>query len=90
MRWFLLTFRLPGSGADPETFLDALQEAGCSDATVAWNDAGSLWVDFARQADTWDDALRSAVRDVQVAIPGAVLTDTRKDSDAPGAAAPKA
>lgn len=76
---FLLTFGLPDRNADPEAYLDALYEAGCDDASVGVHLRGLVGLDFTRRAASAEDALRSAVRDVQKAIPGAFLVEAGPD-----------
>jgi hypothetical protein len=58
-------FIIVASGLDPaqEESLDRFYEAGCDDATVAFQN-GHIIVDFAREAETLDDAIASAVTDV--------------------------
>jgi hypothetical protein len=65
------TFRLIMAGADPLTpeNLDALYRAGCADATFAKQ--GSLtYAEFDRVAPAFADAVESAIRDVESAVPG--------------------
>lgn len=69
---FTLTFRLPDGNDDYECYLDALYESGCSDALVGGCE-GSILFDFIREAADIDDARNSAIRDVMIAIPGAIL-----------------
>lgn len=76
---FMLNFLLPSGNDNPEHFLDALFEAGCDDATVGVGLHGMVGLDFTRDATSADDALRSAVRDVQRAIPEAVLVQVGPD-----------
>lgn len=66
------TLRLSG---DVEAHLDALYEAGCSDATFGSVDG--VWsADFDREAETFGEAVASAVADVSkvegVAVEGVV------------------
>ena len=56
-------------GGDPEeTEEDAnrLYEAGCSDGSISTS-GGVTWIDFHRQASTMEEAIRSAIADVQAA-----------------------
>ena len=76
---FMLTFRLPRTDADPEAYLDALYEAGCDDATVGTGRLGMVGLDFTRRSASAEDALRSAIANVQQAIPGADLTEVGPD-----------
>lgn len=58
-------FSIIASGLDPwaEDFDTRFYEAGCDDATIAFQ-KGHIIVDFAREAATLDDAIASAIRDV--------------------------
>src|SRR6266851_551606 len=58
-------FTIIASGIDPEAenFEDAFIEAGCDDATIAFQ-RGMLILDFARESKSFIHALVSAVRDV--------------------------
>lgn len=76
---FTLKFRLPATGADPERLVDALAEAGCDDATIGVGQRGRIALDFTREARSAPDAVRSAVRDVERAIPGVRLVEASPD-----------
>jgi hypothetical protein len=64
---FTLYFAGPDILTD-ENF-DALFEAGCDDALFGERD-GAQYGDFDREAKSFSDALRTALRDVQKAVPG--------------------
>lgn len=57
-------FSIIASGLDPESdsFETALYDNGCDDATVAFQ-RGHIILDFARDADSLEDAICSAVED---------------------------
>lgn len=76
---FTLKFRLPDAGADPESFLDPLADAGCDDALVGIGQPGRIALDFTREAPSAKDAIASALRAVQEAIPGAELVEAVPD-----------
>jgi hypothetical protein len=66
-------FTLYLSGVDaelPDEVLDALYEAGCADGLVGSRD-GVVMIDFDREAATYDEAVRSAIADVEGAGVGA-------------------
>jgi len=64
-------------GGVDDASVDALFEAGCDDATVGEvDDVG--YVDFVREAASLEDALRSAIEQVE-SVPG--LTVTRMEPD---------
>ena len=58
------TLIVAGPDLQDEPFIDALFEAGCDDATVARID-GVQYIDFDREAESLDEAIISAVRDVE-------------------------
>ena len=61
-------FCIIASGLDPEAedFETRFLDAGCDDATVSFQ-KGHIIVDFTRDAESLDDAIASAVEDVQKA-----------------------
>jgi len=76
---FMLNFSLPDRDADPEDYLDRLFLAGCDDASVGVGKRGFIGLDFAREAENAESALRSAITNVEEAIPGAVLIQAGPD-----------
>ena len=76
---FMLNFNLPRRDDDPEQYLDAIYEAGCSDASVGIGQYGMIGLDFTRAAPSAEIALRSAIADVGRAIPGASLVRVGPD-----------
>ena len=67
---FTLTFSLPGEDDNPEQYLDALYESGCDDAVLGTGQPGTIGLDFVREAESAEDAVRSAIANVEAAIPG--------------------
>jgi hypothetical protein len=65
-------FTLQVAGIDPkkDDYEDALYEAGCNDALIAVVD-DEVFLDFEREAPSFDEAVQSAKQDVQRA--GAVV-----------------
>ncbi len=60
-------FTLAVSGIDTtRNYEDKLYEAGCSDALIAVVN-GTLYLDFEREAPSFDQAVNSARRDVELA-----------------------
>ena len=57
-----------------DSVIDALYEAGCDDALV-----GHRRLDFARRADTWQAALRSARADAE-SVPGVHIVAVKIDA----------
>lgn len=76
---FTLTFGLPGEQANPEHYLDALYQAGCDDAVIGTGVPGTIALEFVREAKSAAAAIKSAIANVKVAIPGAVLTEASPD-----------
>ena len=76
---FTLTFDLPDYQADPERYLDALFQAGCDDAVVGTGLAGTISLEFLREAETANEAIESAISNVMKAIPGADLAEAKPD-----------
>jgi len=67
---FDLVFALPNKSDDPESFVDALYDAGCDDSLIGLGRQGQIALDFMRQAPSKDKAVRSAIESVHKAIPG--------------------
>lgn len=69
-REFEFTLVLSGVNALTREVLDALYEAGCDDALVGMR-GGVAFADFCREADSFPNAMLSAIRDVERAGIGA-------------------
>ena len=76
---FVLNFNLPHGEDDPEHYLSALYETGCDDALVGVGQRGMIGLEFNRSASSAEEALRSAISDVQRAIPEANLGQVGPD-----------
>ena len=76
---FSLIFALPDLKADPASYLDTLFEAGCDDATIGAGRSGMIGLDFSREAANAEEAVATAIRDTQNAIPGADLIEAGPD-----------
>ncbi|MEO5827450.1 MAG: DNA-binding protein [Luteimonas sp.] len=76
---FTLKFSLPDSGADPDQHMEALAAAGCDDALIGIGQRGRIVLDFTRSAKSAFAAISTALRDVRVAIPQAVLVEASPD-----------
>ncbi len=76
---FILKFRLPDAGVDPEHFVDALAKAGCEDALVGVGQRGRIALDFNREARSAIEAVTSAIHDVRQVIPGVELVEASPD-----------
>ncbi len=65
MKTYTFTIAVTDQTADGfEDLAEALYEAGCDDATVSLCE-GTVSIDFDREAETMDEALRSAVKQVE-------------------------
>lgn len=64
MRRFKFTLVVEGCDLKTDEAVDALFEAGCDDALVG-SSKGVQFLDFDRDAESVDEAVRSAVADVE-------------------------
>ncbi|MEX2499759.1 MAG: DNA-binding protein [Wenzhouxiangellaceae bacterium] len=76
---FTLKFAVPVRTTEPDDWIDGLAETGCDDALVGTGTPGRLALEFDRTASDADSAMRSAVADVQRAIPEARLIEAGPD-----------
>jgi hypothetical protein len=67
---FTFTLLIDGPDLQSDENLEALFEAGCDDATIGSRDH-IQYADFDREAATLAEAIASAIRDVQTAVPNA-------------------
>ncbi|ERP97792.1 hypothetical protein Q669_21540 [Labrenzia sp. C1B10] len=65
--------------ADHDAIVERLGEAGCTDALVGIGIAGRLALEFDREADSAQDAVRTALSDVKLAVPTAMLVEAYPD-----------
>ncbi|MBP1202924.1 hypothetical protein JOD97_000938 [Duganella sp. 1411] len=76
---FTLNYQLVDGDRDTEALVERLGQAGCEDALVGIGQPGRLALEFTRESDTADAALRSALADVREAIPSATLIELARD-----------
>mgnify|MGYP003585398638 CR=1 FL=1 len=76
---FTLKYQLARDSDDPRLLVDRLAEAGCDDALVGIGQPGRLALEFSREAETAEAALRSALADVHAAVPTAQLIEASPD-----------
>ena len=76
---FTLKYQLADEDRDPDTLVERLGEAGCDDALVGIGQPGRLALEFTREAESADAAVRSALADVRSAIPSAKLIEVAPD-----------
>lgn len=75
---FTLKYQL-ASDEDLEALVERLGAAGCDDAMVGLGQPGRLALAFAREAESAQAALNSALADVRQALPGAQLIEATPD-----------
>ena len=76
------TFRLALRGIElTDEQLDALYEAGCDDASFALEPDGTVLGFFDREAETQEDAVLSAIGDIESADIGARVIKVSADDD---------
>lgn len=77
---FTLKYQLADHGSDLDALVERLVGAfGCDDALVGVGQSGRLALEFSREADSAEEAIRSALADVKSAIPGARLIEVSPD-----------
>ena len=76
---FTLKYQLAEHDRDADALVERLGEAGCDDALVGVGQPGRLALEFTREADTAQAAMRSALADVKRAIPSARLIEAAPD-----------
>ena len=76
---FTLKFALAHPDANPESFIKSLMKEGCDDALVGIGNLGQIALDFTREADSAQEAVISALRDVKRAIPDAQFVEAMPD-----------
>jgi hypothetical protein len=64
---------------DPEALVERLGEAGCDDALIGIGQPGRLALEFTREAESAEEAVRSALADVRGAVPLARLIEVAPD-----------
>lgn len=72
MQRFMFTLVVEGCDLKTDEVVDALFEAGCDDALVGSSE-GVQFLDFDREAGSVDEAVRSAVADVE-SVEGLMVT----------------
>ncbi|HEK0718891.1 TPA: DNA-binding protein [Pseudomonas aeruginosa] len=76
---FTLKYQLADDDRDPDALVERLGEAGCDDALVGIGQPGRLALEFIREAESADAAVRSALADVRRAVPSARLIEVSPD-----------
>ena len=76
---FTLKYQLADDDRDPDALVERLGEAGCDDALIGIGQPGRLALEFTREADSADAAVRSALADVRSVVPSARLIEVAPD-----------
>ncbi|MDA8383730.1 MAG: transcriptional regulator, partial [Betaproteobacteria bacterium] len=76
---FTLKYQLADDDRDPDALVERLGEAGCDDALVGIGQPGRIALEFTREADSADAAVRSALAAVRSAVPSARLIEVAPD-----------
>lgn len=76
---FNLKFKLAEVAANDDRIMECLGRAGCTDALVGLGSQGYVGLDFIREANSAEDAIRSALADVKRALPTAILVEAGPD-----------
>ncbi|MEA9388956.1 DNA-binding protein [Acerihabitans sp. TG2] len=76
---FTLKYQLAAHESELDVLVERLGAAGCDDALVGIGLPGRLALVFTREADSAETAVRSALADVQHAVPSAMLIEAAPD-----------
>ena len=76
---FTLKYQLTDQDSDPDILVEHLGASGCDDALVGVGQPGRLALEFSRESDSAEEAVRSALADVKKAIPLARLIEASPD-----------
>lgn len=79
---FRFTMTIEGAEVTSAVAVDALFEAGCGDATVGTS-GGVQTASFDRVADEFAEAVGTAIRAIESAVPGARVVSIERDHDVP-------
>lgn len=76
---FTLKFKLGPNDQDEDDLMARLGDAGCTDALVGMGLPGYIGLEFTREADSAEEAILSALEDVQRALLAAELVEAGPD-----------
>lgn len=76
---FTLKFSITDASENPESYIEALEKEGCTDALVGVGHTGRIALNFTRDAPNANEAILSAIKDVEKAIPHAKLIEATPD-----------
>ncbi|MFN2488182.1 MAG: hypothetical protein ABR529_00255 [Actinomycetota bacterium] len=80
MSEFRFTLTVEGADILSDASQEALYEAGCDDATLGVSE-GVQTAEFDRQAGDFSEAVASAIKQVERAVPGAKVVDVHREED---------
>jgi hypothetical protein len=80
MTEYRFTLTIDGADVLSDAAQDALHEAGCNDATFG-SSQGIHTAEFDREAADFSEAVASAIKAIEVAVPGAKVTDVHREED---------
>ncbi len=84
MTIYRFTLTIDGADVMSDASQDALFEAGCDDATFGTSD-GVQTGEFDREAADFAEAVASAIKAVEAAVPGVRVVDIHRELDAAAA-----
>ncbi len=76
---FTLKYQLPPDEQDMDALIGRLGEAGCDDALIGIGQPGRIALEFTREANCAEEAIKSALADVRQALPTATLIEATPD-----------
>ena len=76
---FTLKYQLTEHDSDQDALVERLGDAGCDDALVGIGQPSRLALEFTREAESAQAAVRSALADVKRAVPSAKLVEAVPD-----------
>ena len=76
---FTLKYQLADHDKDVDALVERLGGAGCDDALVGVGQPGRLALEFAREAESAEEAVRTALANVKTAVPTARLIEASPD-----------
>ncbi len=75
----MLKYQLAEQDDDLDALVELLGAAGCNDALVGVGQRGRLALEFSREADSAEEAVRTALADVKRVVPTARLIEASPD-----------
>ena len=76
---FTLTYRLATEDSNMQQLVERLGESGCEDALVGTGRPGRIALNFCRESVSAREAIRTALADVETALPSATLIEAAPD-----------